>query len=129
MDCGSTPGVIAGAFVVAFIPEYLRQAAGGDSLLNFLNDVTGSSASDITEYRFFLFGIALILMMVFRPQGLLPNRQRAAELTEAPSAGRSLGERCPVDQTPLLPNRAVNRKRLTSRTRRYPPPSRSPRTP
>ncbi len=88
---GSTPGVIAGAFVVGFIPEYLREAAGGDSLLNFLNDVTGSSASDITEYRFFLFGLALILMMIFRPQGLLPNRQRAAELAEATSSARSIG--------------------------------------
>ncbi|MDQ6696590.1 MAG: branched-chain amino acid ABC transporter ATP-binding protein/permease [Actinomycetota bacterium] len=88
---GSTPGVIAGAFVVAFIPEYLREAAGGQSLLDFLNRVTGSSASDITEYRFFLFGLALIIMMIFRPQGILPSRQRAAELTEASSAGRSMG--------------------------------------
>ncbi len=93
---GSTPGVIAGAFVVGFIPEYLRQAAGGKSLLDFLNSVTGSSASDITEYRFFLFGLALIIMMIFRPQGLLPSRQRAAELTEAASAGRSMGAATPV---------------------------------
>ena len=88
---GSTPGVIAGAFAVGFLPEYLREAAGGDSLLRFLNNITGSSASDITEYRFFLFGLALVLMMIFRPQGLLPSRQRAAELTEATSAEGALG--------------------------------------
>ncbi len=88
---GSTPGVIAGAFAVAFIPEYLRAAAGGDSLLSVLNRVTGSGASDITEYRFLLFGLALVLMMIFRPQGLLPNRQRSEELREAPSAGDGLG--------------------------------------
>ena len=88
---GSTPGVIAGAFAVGFIPEYLREAAGGETLLGLLNDITGSTANDITEYRFLLFGLALILMMIFRPQGLLPSRQRAAELTEASSASESMG--------------------------------------
>jgi branched-chain amino acid transport system permease protein len=87
---GSTPGVIAGAFAVGFLPEYLREAAGGDDLLRFLNRVIGSNASDITEYRFFLFGLALVVMMIFRPQGLLPSRQRAAELAEA-GAGRGMG--------------------------------------
>jgi branched-chain amino acid transport system permease protein len=79
---GSTPGVIAGAFAVGYLPEYLREAAGGDALLERLNSITGSRASDITEYRFALFGLALVLMMIFRPQGLLPNRQRAAELVK-----------------------------------------------
>jgi branched-chain amino acid transport system permease protein len=79
---GSTPGVIAGAFAVGFLPEYLREAAGGDALLHRLNSITGSRANDITEYRFALFGLALVLMMIFRPQGLLPNRQRAAELVK-----------------------------------------------
>ena len=87
---GSTPGVIAGAFAVGFIPEYLRDA-GGESTLDFLNGVTGGSASDITEYRVFLFGVALVLMMLFRPQGLLPSRQRAAELAESTSAAGSMG--------------------------------------
>ena len=79
---GSTPGVIAGAFAVGFLPEYLREAAGGEALLDRLNSITGSQASDITEYRYALFGLALVLMMIFRPQGLLPNRQRAAELVK-----------------------------------------------
>ena len=87
---GSTPGVIAGAFAVGFLPEFLRDGSvsigavefEGESVLDGLNRVTGSRASDITEYRFLLFGLALVLMMIFRPQGLVPNRQRAAELTE-----------------------------------------------
>ena len=87
---GSTPGVIAGAFAVGFLPEYLREAAGGDDLLRFLNRVVGGDANDITEYRFFLFGLALVIMMIFRPQGLLPSRQRAAELAEA-TPGRGMG--------------------------------------
>jgi branched-chain amino acid transport system permease protein len=87
---GSTPGVIAGAFAVGFIPEFLRDGSitlgslsfEGSSVLDPLNSVTGSRANDITEYRFLLFGLALVLMMIFRPQGLIPNRQRAAELAE-----------------------------------------------
>ena len=55
---GSTPGVIAGAFAVGFLPEYLRDA-GGEGTLDFLNNVTGGNAGDITEYRVFLFGLAL----------------------------------------------------------------------
>ena len=30
----------------------------------------------------FIFGVALIVMMIFRPQGILPSRQRAIELHE-----------------------------------------------
>jgi len=94
---GSTPGVIAGAFAVGFLPEYLRDA-GGDGTLNFLNTVTGADAGDITEYRVFLFGLALVLMMLFRPQGLLPSRQRAAELAESTSAASGLGSTSVVEE-------------------------------
>ena len=84
---GSVPGVIAGAFVVAFIPEYLREVALGDTVTRWLNTIVGAHASTITEYRVLLFGLALVIMMIFRPQGLLPSRQRAAELAEASTAG------------------------------------------
>lgn len=83
---GSIPGVIAGAFAVAFLPEYLRDAAAGDFLASIFNRVLGAHASNITEYRVFLFGITLVLMMIFRPQGLFPSRVRAAELAEAGGA-------------------------------------------
>ena len=89
---GSMPGVIAGAFAVAFIPEYLRQGAFKEQSLDILNAITGSNATNINEYRVFLFGFALVLVMIFRPQGLLPSRQRAAELADA-TADRSLGIR------------------------------------
>jgi hypothetical protein len=36
---------------------------------------------NFADKRVFVFGVALILVMVFRPQGLLPKGQRAAELT------------------------------------------------
>ncbi|QFG27555.1 branched-chain amino acid ABC transporter permease [Actinomadura sp. WMMB 499] len=58
---GHLPGVMLGAFVVAWLPERFR----------FLDD-----------YRMLLFGAALVLMMAFRPEGLWPSRQRKAELAE-----------------------------------------------
>jgi branched-chain amino acid transport system permease protein len=57
---GNIPGVIVGAAAISYLPERLRNFA---------------------DKRVFVFGVALILVMVFRPQGLLPKRQRAAELT------------------------------------------------
>jgi branched-chain amino acid transport system permease protein len=80
---GSTPGVMAGAFAIAFLPEYLRDAAAGEWLTDRLNNVTGGDVQNIAEYRVLLFGLALIVMMLFRPQGLIPSRQRAAELHES----------------------------------------------
>jgi branched-chain amino acid transport system permease protein len=80
---GSIPGVVLGGFAIAFLPEYLRDAAAGDTLLRWLNTLTGGEVTDIVQYRTLLFGAALVAVMVFRPQGLLPSRQRAAELTEA----------------------------------------------
>jgi len=80
---GSIPGVIAGAFAIAFLPEYLRDAAAGERITKFLNWLIGANASNITEYRVFLFGFALVVIMIFRPQGLIPSRQRAAELARS----------------------------------------------
>ncbi|MGH9278566.1 MAG: ABC transporter permease subunit [Acidimicrobiales bacterium] len=95
---GSIPGVIAGAFVIAFIPEYLREVAFGSTVTKWLNFIIGGHAGNVTEYRVMLFGAALVVMMIFRPQGLLPSRQRAAELAEvAPSDALGATVEAPVD--------------------------------
>ena len=47
---GSILGVILGAFFLVLLPEYLRAFA---------------------EYRMLIFGAAMVLMMIFRPQGLI----------------------------------------------------------
>jgi branched-chain amino acid transport system permease protein len=52
---GSTPGVVLGAVVISLLPELLRGLA---------------------DYRFFVFGVLLIIMMIARPQGLWPHRSR-----------------------------------------------------
>jgi len=47
---GSIPGIILGALLLITLPEIFR---------------------DFQDYRMLAFGVALVLMMVFRPQGLL----------------------------------------------------------
>ncbi|MDO5674586.1 MAG: branched-chain amino acid ABC transporter permease [bacterium] len=56
---GSIPGVILGAFLVMGLPELFR---------------------DFADARLLIFGLALMVMMIVRPQGLLPPRPRKHNL-------------------------------------------------
>ena len=38
---------------------------------------------NFVQYQFLLYGIALVLMMLFRPEGLFPSRRRKRELHAA----------------------------------------------
>ena len=40
---------------------------------------------DLTQLGFGIFGFLLVIMMVLRPQGLLPERRHKAEFAEAVS--------------------------------------------
>ncbi len=63
---GNLFGVILGAFMVVWLPERFR---------------------GLVTYRILMFGVALVVMMIFRPQGLLPSRRRRAEMTEGSAGG------------------------------------------
>ena len=74
---GNIWGVAAGAFIVYMIQSvFLKQ-------LNTVADLVALPViSDInfTDYQFLLYGIALVLMMLFRPEGLFPSQRRRREL-------------------------------------------------
>jgi branched-chain amino acid transport system permease protein len=72
---GNIPGVILGAFLVAYLPERFR---------------------GLGSTRVFWYGVALVLMMIFRPQGIFPSRRRAAELAD-PESGETLAAVTEVD--------------------------------
>ena len=55
---GNMPGVILGAAIVSYLPERFRV---------------------VQEWRFFIFGTALVLLMLFRPQGLIPRKLAARQ--------------------------------------------------
>jgi branched-chain amino acid transport system permease protein len=62
---GSIPGVIVGTLLLIGLPGLL---------------------DEFEEYRLLVYGAALILVMVLRPQGLVPNVRRSRELQEDEAA-------------------------------------------
>jgi branched-chain amino acid transport system permease protein len=59
---GTIPGALVGSSILFIVPEKLRA---------------------FEDKRFLLFGAALVLMMRFRPEGIIPSRRRRRELHEA----------------------------------------------
>jgi branched-chain amino acid transport system permease protein len=62
---GSIPGVVVGSLLLIGLPGLL---------------------DEFEEYRLLVYGAALILVMVLRPQGLVPNVRRSRELQEEEAA-------------------------------------------
>jgi branched-chain amino acid transport system permease protein len=78
---GSIWGVVLGAIVLSFINTYFIpntfKSLPHHIGLNF----------DLTDLSFGIFGFLLVIMMVLRPEGLLPERRRKLELTEGVGTG------------------------------------------
>jgi branched-chain amino acid transport system permease protein len=75
---GSIPGMILGALIVVGLPEALRP---------------------ISSYRLLIFALALVLLMLVRPQGLWPRRRSRRGSFTAPPASREAPEE-PAEQRP-----------------------------
>ena len=55
------------------------------ALISYIPDrLTGIEVGgqDASSYKFLLFGAAILLIMWFLPQGLIPSRRRTAELKD-----------------------------------------------
>ncbi len=57
---GSQLGVILAAIILTVLPEMAREFA---------------------DYRMLIFGLVMVLMMIWRPEGLLPVKRPHVELT------------------------------------------------
>ncbi len=73
---GSIWGVVVGAVALSFINNRL--------IPDVLNGVPAKIGLefDLTELSFGIFGFLLVIMMVLRPEGLIPERRRQLELSE-----------------------------------------------
>ncbi|WP_249216407.1 branched-chain amino acid ABC transporter permease [Nocardioides palaemonis] len=58
---GNIYGALLGAFLLTYLPERFRE---------------------FVDWRPFAFGVALVLVMILRPQGLVPSRRRAREFED-----------------------------------------------
>ncbi|HEY7417569.1 MAG TPA: branched-chain amino acid ABC transporter permease, partial [Ktedonobacteraceae bacterium] len=91
---GSIPGVIVGAFVVYALNEFILAqldtlAANPNNFLHIFQVlIPGFTFSNV---RNLIFGIILVTVMIFRPEGLIPSTRRRRELhraeTDTPEEG------------------------------------------
>jgi len=59
---GNKLGVIVGAFLIVYLPNrFMSVNVGGQSL---------------GDFKYLFFGLTLVVVMIFRPQGLFPARQK-----------------------------------------------------
>jgi branched-chain amino acid transport system permease protein len=81
---GNSYGALLGAGLLYLVPEYLkllpstiRDNATLDAIVpGFVRD----SLENLSNYRLLLFGAVMVLMMLYRPQGLLGSRRRKTEM-------------------------------------------------
>ncbi len=67
----SNPGIVVGAIVLIGMPELLRE---------------------FSDFRFLLYGVLLIAMMINRPEGLIPSQVRSREIRGATKAKVGAGD-------------------------------------
>ncbi len=64
---GSTKGVIIGAIIIEGAPEFIRAFAQSNIL-----PLSQAAVAGVANYRNLVLGLLMIVMMAFRPQGLIP---------------------------------------------------------
>ena len=74
---GNVWGVVLGAVLLSFVPELLRY-----TVEPLQKSLFGKSIIEPEVIRMLLFGLALVLMMLYRPAGILPSAVRKRELAK-----------------------------------------------
>jgi branched-chain amino acid transport system permease protein len=72
---GNIAGVVLGALLITVFPEALRYLGDLQQLL------LGRVLVDPNDLRLLIFGLALVVVMIFRPAGLLPSARRRREFS------------------------------------------------
>ncbi len=106
---GNTTGVIAGSLILIGVPELLQFQETADFLQKFawlrdvlnpvihgFNTVTFLNLPDLPQpedwgkklalYRFVVFGLLMVIVMVLRPMGIFPSKRRELEFENPPEA-------------------------------------------
>jgi len=79
---GNIWGVVLGALLLSFVPEVLRYTVEPAQHALFDRQIIEADV-----LRMLLFGFAMVLMMLYRPAGLLPSAVRKRELTKDDEGG------------------------------------------
>jgi branched-chain amino acid transport system permease protein len=78
---GNIWGVIIGSFIIQFFDRIMSLEltkllvnVGKENSIDFLASI------QLSNWRYFIFGAALVILMLVRPEGLIPSGRRKAEL-------------------------------------------------
>jgi branched-chain amino acid transport system permease protein len=71
---GNISGVILGSLLISSLDRLILPQAS-----NLIFAVSHVHV-DLSNSRFLIYGVILVLTMLFRPEGIVPNRRRRAEL-------------------------------------------------
>lgn len=101
---GNMNGVILGGIIIMgadrlFLPQ-LAQVLKGILNTSVLPNISSpqwqdflATTLDPIQMRLFLFGLTLVVMMIVRPEGLIPDRMRQAELhSDTPESNEALAD-------------------------------------
>ena len=79
---GNTYGVLLGAALLFLVPEYLKRISmlQDSAFFQALPGFLRTSFLHLADYQFLLFGAVMVLMMLYRPQGLLGSSRRKEEI-------------------------------------------------
>jgi branched-chain amino acid transport system permease protein len=84
---GNSYGALLGAALLYLVPEYMKLLpsiiSGNRTLSAVVPPFVRDSLQHLADYRLLLFGAVMVLMMLYRPQGLLGSRRRKTEMLHA----------------------------------------------
>jgi branched-chain amino acid transport system permease protein len=83
---GNIYGVVLGALVLEYL-NFTGLDKIGEGINNGIDLIGVDQSLDIPKYKFLIFGTLLVIMMLARPEGLIPSARRKAELHEAEEEG------------------------------------------
>ncbi len=81
---GNSYGSLLGAALLYLVPEYLKALPStiqnNPSLASAIPKFVQESFQHLSDYRWLLFGAVMVIMMLYRPQGLLGSSRRKVEI-------------------------------------------------
>jgi len=81
---GNSYGALLGAALLYLVPQYLNlmpsTISGSPVLSAIVPTFVRDALQNLSDYRLLLFGAVMVLMMLYRPQGLLGSRRRKTEM-------------------------------------------------
>jgi branched-chain amino acid transport system permease protein len=84
---GNTYGALLGAALLYLVPEYLKLMPStiqdSAALSAIVPPFMSAAFQHLSDYRWLLFGAVMVIMMLYRPQGLLGSSRRKTEMRGA----------------------------------------------